>query len=134
MFQNRYTVFISIASIFLLNSCSDRLTSDQTLEKKIVGTWHKELKHGRKIIHITTKFTRDHRFATYGKVSNSGHKLYAVGKWTIRFGHLVETTTKSNFVSRGIQTSDKILTLNFKQFAYKRSNGEVFSYYRSQKR
>lgn len=132
MFHKRCAIFV--AGIFLLIGCSNELTNDKKLEKQIVGTWHKELKHKGKIIHITTKFTHDHRFATYGRVSNSKHKLYAVGKWRIRFGHLIETITKSNFASRGVETSDKILTLTARQFAYKRPNGEVFSYYRTQKR
>ncbi len=124
------TLFILI-SLFFITNCSDRKNSDATIERQLIGTWHKDLKINGKVTHVVTKFTKDHRFATYAHLKGTNRKLYAVGTWSVKFGILNETVYKSNYVQPYTTTYDKILSITNRQFVYKTESGEVFSYYRS---
>jgi len=124
-------LLLFLTSIFVLNGCSEHSNADSTIERKIIGTWHKELKKRNKLLRVVTKFRADHRFATYARVVGSKRKYYATGRWKVRYGMLIEQTRKSNYVAPGTKTFDKILEINYKQFVYKTENGEILSYYRS---
>ena len=117
-------------SLLLIN-CSEEQNRDKQIEKKLIGTWHKDLKQGNRVTHVVTKFTHDHRFATYARVKGTNRKLYATGKWRVKFGILNEVILKSNYAKPQTRTYDKILTINYKQFVYKTENGDIFSYYRN---
>ena len=129
MVKKRHLVLLVIALLF--TNCSDQKKSDISIEKKLIGTWHKDLKRGSRVTHVVTKFTHDHRFATYARVKGTNQKLYATGKWRVKFGVLNEVILKSNYAERYTKTYDKILSINNKQFVYKTEGGEVFSYYRN---
>jgi hypothetical protein len=133
MFLYKTSLFAVIAILFI-NGCSEHSNPDKSMEKKLLGTWHKELKYGNKTLRVVTKFRKDHRFATYAHIPHSRKKLYATGRWRVKYGNLVETIQKSNYVQPGTQTYDKILHINFKQFVYKTESGEVYSYYKSRKK
>ncbi len=127
-------IFLSVftlLSLSLFTACTDETNHDKAIEHKLIGTWHKEFKQKNRIMRVVTKFTKDHRFATYARVGHSHRKFYAVGHWHVKYGTLVEYTTKSNYVRAKTRTYDKILSIRYKQFAYKTEDGEVFSYYRS---
>ncbi len=135
MLLNKTPLLLSTAiSLLLFNSCSEQTHPDKKIEKKLIGTWHKELKHGKQITRVVTKFREDHKFATYAHIGHSHKKLYATGKWHVKYGNLVELIQKSNYVQAGTRTYDKILNINFKQFVYKTESEEVYSYYKSSKK
>jgi len=129
MFKKRY--FLISLLIILFTSCSEQQNSDVQIEKKLIGTWHKDIKQKTRVIHVVTKFRNDHRFATYARIEGSKRKLYATGRWRVKFGVLKETIFKSNYTQPQTVTYDKVLTINYKQFVYKTESGEVFSYYRN---
>ena len=128
--KNRYLILLFIP-LLLLTNCSEQQNRDKQIEKKLIGTWHKDLKQRNRVTHVVTKFTHDHRFATYARVKGTNRKLYATGKWRVRFGILNEIILKSNYAKPHTRTYDKILTINYKQFVYKTESGDVFSYYRN---
>ena len=129
MVKKQYLALLTTALLF--TNCSEQQKSDKSIEQKLIGTWHKDLKRGSKVTHVVTKFTHDHRFATYARVKGTNRKLYATGRWRVRFGILNEIILKSNYAKPHTRTYDKILTINYKQFVYKTESGDIFSYYRN---
>ena len=124
-------LIILLFSFVLLSNCTKQENSDRQLEQKLIGTWHKDLKKGNIVLHVITKFTSDHRYASYARAKGSHRKYYAVGRWRVKFGTLKESVTKSNFAQPHTSTYDKILTITNKQFVYKTERGNIFSYYRT---
>jgi len=130
--------------LLLLTSCGSR---DQTLSKKIVGTWEcaftNNYPNGTQTTATETEYVPDGTFALESRIgvfiSNNiasplirkmtvgGNGVWHVEKW-----FLYETLTNSSSLPTGTETKDQIIMLNRQSFSYRDQNGDVHTATRKQ--
>lgn len=103
--------------------------SDQELFDKIVGLWWNRISNGDIAVEATENFNKDGTLITKGDVYASGQLIeqYQIkSTWKIENGNsLVEVIESSNtqVMPVGVKISDKIISVDEKEFVYEASDG-----------
>lgn len=114
--------------------------SDQELFDKIVGLWWNRISNGDIAVEATEDFNKDGTLITKGDVYNNGQLVeqYQIkSTWKIENGNsLVEVKESSNtrVMPVGVKISDKIISVDEKEFVYKANDGTTHTLTRLEKK
>jgi len=123
----------AIIFVLLISNVAFAAESDETLTKKLIGMWEDNVSDADLVIEGVSNYRQDGILKSKGKVyiNNELVDKYAVTfKWQVKDGrsHLeVIQSSNTEAYPIGYKWSDKVISVDDKEFIYEKDSGEQYT-------